>query len=350
MLLSGVRHAGRLLHGAAWLAVAVLLSALVLSACVDAASATPEKKEIFVLGTYVSVTAYGEQAETGIEAALAEFRDVEARMTRFAGESEISAVNASAGEAPVEVSPGTLEVLRTALAYGEKSGGAFDITVTPLLSAWGFGDEKAGERFRVPAQAEIDAARALVDYRRVEITPDGKVYLPEKGMALDLGGVAKGFAIERAASALREAGVESALINAGGSVKAIGTRPDGKPWRIGIQHPRQADGILGVVPIADGEVVITSGDYQRYFEVDGRRYNHIIDPATGYPATKLMGVSIVGQDALVADCLSTAVFVMGYDEGERLLAEVGGFEMVAMTAEGELRLTAGLAERGEFSS
>jgi FAD:protein FMN transferase len=154
--------------------------------------------------------------------------------------------------------------------------------------------------------------------------------------------------VERAAAALRNAGVQGALINAGGSVKALGRRPDGNPWRVGIQHPREADGVLAIIPMADGEVVITSGDYQRYFQADGRRYHHIIDPDTGYPAEAMIGVSLIGQDAFIADTLSTAIFVKGLEEGRELLQRDDAFEYVAYTPEAELEVSPGLRERAEI--
>jgi FAD:protein FMN transferase len=349
VVLSTFVHVGRRLRGSAWFFFGLVSLALILSGCPSAAPPPPITREAYVLGTFVTISAHGPNAETAIDAAYAEFNRVEERMSRFRPESEIGRVNENAGLQPVQVSEDTLHVVRTALDYGDRTGGAFDITVGPLLEVWGFGNEPQATRFNLPSQFEIDAARALVGYEKLEITDAGEIYLPQRGMMLDLGGIAKGYALERAADAMRGAGVDGALINAGGSVKAIGNRPNGQPWRVGIQHPREADGILGIVPMADGEVVITSGDYQRYFEVDGRRYHHIVDPATGFPAQELLGVSLVGQDAFVADILSTAVFVVGLEEGQAMIEAENGFGIVAMTPDEQLHVTPALAERGEFS-
>lgn len=341
--LSALRAGGRVS-----LLLLALAVALAVTGCADSVVvATPLKREIYALGTIVTITAYGPEAERALDLAANEFRSVERTMSRFAPDSEVAEINRQAGSREVEVSPATLEVLGLALRYGDLSGGALDVTVTPLMEAWGFGGDEHEEVARLPSEAELEEARALVDYRRVEVRADGKVFLPEAGMALDLGAVAKGYAVERAAATLREAGVRGALINAGGTVKGIGNRPDGRPWRVGLQDPLRPEEVMNIISLADGEAVVTSGDYQRFIEVDGRRYSHIIDPATGYPAERLASVTIVGGDAFVADALSTAVFVMGFEDGARLLSAERGTEMVAVTKDGQKLTTGGLGARLE---
>jgi thiamine biosynthesis lipoprotein len=216
------------------------------------------------------------------------------------------------GNPPDEV----LAVLRTAQTVAAASGGAFDSTVLPLTELWSF---DAGGR--VPSEVQIERARRRVDFSRVSIGGDGGVVLPED-FRFDLGGIAKGAVVDLTAGYLHEQGYEDYLIDAGGDILVSGLKQGRTPWRIAIRHPRDSGDVLGVLTIGHrGEriAVVTSGDYERYFELDGRRYHHILDPRSGFPAQALVSVTIVASTCTLADALSTAVFVLGPEEGLELL-------------------------------
>lgn len=221
--------------------------------------------------------------------------------------SEIHQAN-HAGSSPVSLSEDTRELLEEALALCGETGGALDVTVYPVVRAWGF---TAGD-YRVPEAKEVSALLEKVGYDRAELNGD-RLTLPE-GTELDLGAVAKGYTGDRLMELFREAGISSAIVELGGNVQALGAKPDGESWRIAVQAPE--GGYAGVLEITD-KAVVTSGGYQRYFEKDGETYIHIIDPSTGYPArTGLASVTIVADSGLLGDGLSTALFVMGREKAE----------------------------------
>ena len=228
--------------------------------------------------------------------------------------------------------------------------GALDITIYPVVRAWGFTANDVDYEYRVLGDDEISELLALVDYRKVEIS-DNSVTLGE-GMMLDLGAVAKGYASDRIAGYLRQNGVTSALLNLGGNVYALGKKPNGTEWTIGVADPTNG-GYLGSMQVAD-MAVVTSGGYERFFTgSDGVRYHHIIDPSTGRPAESgLASVTVVGDSGARCDALSTALFVMGPDAAYDYWREHGGFEAVFLTADGELFVTAGLEDnfitQGEY--
>lgn len=261
-------------------------------------------------------------------------------------DTEVLRINRRAGLEPVAVSEDTLKVIREGLRYGELTGGAFDITVAPLIRLWGFG---TGEE-RVPAAEEIEAVLPAVDYSRVEIHAGtgSAVYLPSPEMGIDVGGIAKGYAADEAARVLREAGVRNAILDFGGDIVTIGGRPDGSPWRIGIQHPSgERNRFVGILSSRD-ESVVSSGAYERFFHEDGVRYHHIFDPSTGYPSDSgLTSVTAIGADAMKTDVLSTAIFVMGLEAGLALLDSLPGYEGILATEDMRVFVTAGIADRFE---
>jgi thiamine biosynthesis lipoprotein len=289
----------------------------------------------FMMDTYVSIRAFGEAAESAVAAAFEEMRRVEALMSRFIPTSDVSRVNQAAGAEPVQVSEEAFMLIERALEWSEASGGAFDVTIGPVVDAWGFG----GDDPRVPDPDALAKAVALVSFRAIELDPVRKtVRLATPGMCLDLGGIAKGYAADRAAAVLRERGVKHALIDAGGNIVAVGSRPDGTPWHIGIRDPRGSsptDTIGPVVEVSDAAVV-TSGDYERFFIAEGQRYHHIFDPKTGMPANLAESVTIVAPNSLDADALSTAVFVLGPSEGLKILEGLEGVSAMVVDSRGQL--------------
>ncbi|MEW5865482.1 MAG: FAD:protein FMN transferase [Bacillota bacterium] len=298
----------------------------------------------FLMDTYVSIRAVGPGARQAVGAAFDEMRRVEALTSRFVATSDVSRINQGAGGDPVQVSDETFMLLDRALKCSELSGGAFDITIGPVVDAWGFGTDKP----HVPDAPTLARALSLVNWRALELNPEGKtVRLPLPGMSIDLGGIAKGYAADRAATVLRDHGIQHALIDAGGNIAAVGTRPDGKPWRIGIRDPRgenPADTIGPVIVVKDAAVV-TSGDYERFFVDNGQRYHHIFDPSTGKPASLARSATVIAKNSCDADMLSTAVFVLGPEKGLKVAESLDGVFAMVVGADGNLSFSAGFPGR-----
>lgn len=308
---------------------------LLLTACGQSSA----QQQFFAMDTVMSITAYGSAAEDALAAAVEEINALERLLSRTAADSEISALNAAAPD-PVPVSEATAQVLSLASEWYAKTGGAFDVTIAPVSAAWGFGG--AGT-CRVPSQGELEELLALVDGGALTVGSDTAA-LEKSGMAVDLGGVAKGYAGGRAEQVLRSYGVESALLDLGHNITVIGRKPDGSLWRIAVQDP-SSSGAVGVLSLEDCSAV-TSGGYQRYFEQDGVTYHHILDPRTGYPADSgLASATVVCADPGVADVLSTAVFVLGEADALDLWRAEGGFELVLVTQDGRVVVTEGLSGR-----
>ena len=292
-----------------------------------------------LMDTQVNLQLYCSGAREGERIKIALFGEME-RLEKLLSYgdpgSEVAAINCAAGEKAVAVSPETAAVIREALAHSELSAGAFDPTIAPLLELWGF---REGD-YRIPAPEELAEAAAAVDYRAVE-AGEGAVRLARQGMALDLGGIAKGYIVDRGLDLLARRGVEHALINAGGDVGILGPKADGSPWRVGIKHPR-SEALLAVIPWDKRGAIVTSGDYERFFERDGLRYHHILDPQSGQPASALVSVTVVAPTAVQADALSTALFVLGPERGMVLVEELPGVEALLVNPRLELLISSGL--------
>jgi len=283
------------------------------------------QSSMILMDTVVDVRVDGPNSAALVDRVFQLMAELENLFSRFVPESEVSAINRRAGEW-VEVSPLTLELIELGMKMGRITAGAFDITVGAVLDLWGFGSDLR----RVPGEEELQGALATVGFDQVEVDRENSAVRIPQGTILDLGGIAKGFIVDQGIKLLREAGVERALINAGGDISVIGRRPDGMPWRVGVQDPDQPSSIRFILPL-DDQSVVTSGDYQRYFMVGNERYHHIIDPSTGYPARGLRSVTIVGDDPAVCDALSTAVFVLGWEKGRTLVEALPGIEAILIS-------------------
>lgn len=296
------------------------------------------KTSFFAMDTYISLTAYGENGDTALEDAQSKMEELEALWSTTDENSEIYALNSSRGET-VTVSNETRDLLEFALSMADETDGALEPTIYPVLLAWGF---TTGEN-RIPKEDELQTLLQDVGYERIKIEGN-EVTVPD-GMKLDMGAVGKGCTGDVLVGILKEAGVTSALLDLGGNVQVIGTKPDGSRWRLGLRNPFDAEGYLGVLEIADAAVV-TSGSYERYFiGDDGKRYGHIIDPSTGYPAENgLASVTIVAKEGKVCDALSTSLFIMGREKAEAYWREQGDFDMILITDEGELYITEGISD------
>ena len=307
------------------------LTALALAAC---GAQKPQEISLFAMDTYMTLSAYGDNAGEALTAASQEINRLEATLSRTIDTSDISRLNA--GEA-VSVQQETRELLLRALSLAEETGGTFDVTVAPLVTLWGITSDAP----HVPTQEEIDALLPLVGSDHVRM--DTEVTLDD-GCAVDLGGIAKGYASRQVAHILRAYGVTSAVVSLGGNVYVCGSRPDGAPWNVGIQDP-SGTGYAATVALTDC-FAVTSGGYQRYFVAeDGTVYQHILDPRTGRPAdSDLLSVTVISDDGTAADAYSTALYVMGKQEAVSFWRTHGGFDLILITADGRLLYTPGLSD------
>jgi len=313
----------------------IFILLLLLSGC----SSKPVQQQFFAMDTVMSITAYGNGAEDAVTAAMTKVNELEGLLSRTRTGSEVTALYLAAPES-VPLSADTLRVLALTREWHEKTGGAFDVTIAPVAAAWGFGG--SGE-YQVPAPEKLEELLAMVDGSSLTLT-ESSAALPAKGMEVDLGGIAKGYAAAQAEQVLRDHGIESALLDLGRNITVIGTKPDGTDWRVAVQDPADSSGAVGVLSLRDRSAV-TSGGYQRYFEQDGVVYHHIIDPRTGYPAESgLISATVVCADSALADLLSTAVFVLGEEAALNLRQTEGGFDLILVTDDNRVVVTGGLAD------
>ena len=315
----------------------------------------PSRAE-FALGTICLVNLYEQGTNRAYQEIFNRIREIENRMSVNIPGSDVSRVNAAAGIEPVRVHEDVFTVIERALYFAEISGGAFDPTVGPLVSLWGIGTENQ----RVPRQPEIDEAVSLINWRNIELDRQRlSVFLKYPGMALDLGAIAKGYAADEAAAAAKKTGIKQALFDLGGDIVACGIKKDKSPWRVGIQNPNGRRGaFIGILNVS--AAVVTSGVYERFFEKDGTRYHHIFSPFNGYPAqpkqaaqltqaaqlkqaadNELLSVTVIADNAMDADALSTAVFVLGYEKGRALIESLPGTDAVFIFKDLSVRKTNG---------
>jgi len=267
----------------------------------------PLVRSRLMMGTIIEITAYDRGAESAIVAAFTRMQQIEAAIGRDEF-SDLTRLAAQAGGPPLKVSDDTWQILSLAAEYWRKTDGAFDVTVNPLLELWGFGYDGEGN---FPEPATLNAALPKVGSDKLLLFPDKRqIRLAKPGMSLTVGGVAKGYAVEEAASVLRKSGVKNAMINGGSSIKVIGDGPGGRGWRIGVENPREAGRLIGVIVLHSGEAMGTSADNKRFFIRDSHRYSHIIDPRTGWPAPEKMAlVTVVTKNAATADMITKALFL-----------------------------------------
>ncbi|MBE5877425.1 MAG: FAD:protein FMN transferase [Lachnospiraceae bacterium] len=295
-------------------------------------------QSIFAMDTYMDLTAYGENSEGAVEAAIAEIHRLDALFSTGNETSEVYIINQ---EKSGVLSEDYAYLFGRSMELWETTNGIFDITVYPVMRAWGFVDKS----YRVPEETELLELLDFVDTSKVVYHKEtGRIELPMQA-EIDFGGIAKGYTSMRVSQVMKEQGVESAIVNLGGNVQTVGEKPDGSKWKVAIKSPYEDIPYLGVLAIGE-TAVITSGGYERYFEEDGKRYHHIIDTRTGYPAQSgLISVTIVCEDGALADGLSTSLYVMGKDEAIAYWrAHHKEFEAVICTQEDKLYVTEGLQD------
>ncbi len=289
-----------------------------------------------IMGTVVEITVSSgkmpqREAERAVGAAFEAIHRVDDLMSTYKPDSEVSRLNAAAGGDAIAVDPWTSEVLAESLRVYRLAHGAFDISVGSVLSAWGFAP--GGEK-RVPTDAEIEAAMSSVGPEKIELDAEENTVRLAPGTRIVLGGIAKGFAADKAVDALKEHGIANALVNAGGDIYCLGEKRSGNPWKIGIRHPADQGRLISQLQLQD-VAVATSGSYENYFESGGTRYSHIIDPRTGRPVREVPSTTVIAPNCTLADALSTSIFVLGPKEGVRLLDSVPGVEGIVIAGAGD---------------
>ena len=305
----------------------------------DADEEAEVSKDLFAMDTYMTLTAYGEHAQEAVDKAAERVEELDALLSTGDENSEIYQLNQS-GEATLSEEGGYL--VERALELYQKTDGAFDIAIYPVMQAWGFPTQE----YHVPDDATLKEKLALADASKVNYDKDTrKISFGQDGMEIDLGGIAKGYTSSQIMQIYQDCGVTSGLVNLGGNVQALGCKTDGSKWRVAIQSPDDTEDYLGILEI-ENQAVITSGGYERYFEEDGVTYHHIIDPATGYPADSgLISVTIVSDDGTLADGLSTSLFIMGEEKAAQFWRENSDeFETIMETSDGKLYVTEGIAD------
>jgi len=320
------------------------LALLIICGCVIAALAwwhgrQPQtvQRSRMIMGTLVEISVTGRnglELHRLIDRAFAEMERLERLMSAQIATSEVARLN---GVSDLEVSRETREVIEVGLQVARRSQGAFDMTLGRLVKLWNI----TGTQPRVPEVEAIEAALEGVGPDALQVKGT-RIVKKQAELQLELGGIAKGYAVEAAAEVLRAAELDFGAVNAGGDMTLVG-RPPQRDWRIGIRHPRQSQQLLATLVVPAGAVV-TSGDYERYFEFEGRRYHHLFDPHTGYPARGCQSVTVWAEDATHADALATAAFVLGPEQGLQFLEEWPGAEGLLVNAQGEVRFTSGLRE------
>ena len=323
---------------------AVACSVLLLAGC-DAATppaATQVERARVAMGSELKLTAWtGNEpaAVAAFEEVFAEFDRLESLLSVWRDGSDLQRLNAAAGQHPVPVSAETIEALTVARQVGDWTEGKFDITFAPLSDLWKFDHDQDDS---IPSQADIQQRLPLIDYRQVEFDPAARTaFVHRKGMRVHFGGVGKGYAVDRAVAILRKRGLVDFMVQAGGDMY-VGGRHGDRMWRLGIQDPRGPGGSSFASVELSNATFSTSGDYERFFIRDGRRYHHILDPDRGEPATGCRSVTIVSDRAVLADGLSTGVFVLGPAKGMALIERLPEVEGVIVTAENEVLISSGL--------
>ena len=297
-------------------------------------------RQLFAMDTVMTITAYGDNADQAVEDAAGEIERLDVLLSTENEKSEIYALNK---KGTGELSKDGIYLVEKSIELWENTGGAFDITIYPIMQAWGF----TTKDYRVPAEDELEELLSLVNSGNINVdeTTD-TVSFAKEGMQIDLGGIAKGYASQQIMEIFNTDGIESGIVNLGGNVQVLGKKPDGSEWKIAIENPKDTDSVLGYFEGSD-VAVVTSGGYERYFEEDGKSYHHIIDPSTGYPAdTGIISVTIVAPDGTEADGLSTSLFVMGVHKAEDYWRNHREeFQFVIQDESGKLYITSDLAEK-----
>jgi thiamine biosynthesis lipoprotein len=295
------------------------------------------------MGTLVSITAVGRTHDLANDAITSGFQEVkrlEQMLSTWIPDSELSKVNAAAGRSAVRVSLETMVLVRKALQIAEITDGAFNIAIGPAVDAWNISAEP-----RLPTTAELAALKPLVDLQKVHTDVwERTIQLEQHGMRIDVGGIGKGYAADQAVAMMRKTGAVAGVVALSGDIKTFGRLPNGGAFPVGIQHPRKDGEILAEIDLQD-EAISTAGDYERFFDKDGVRYHHILDPQTLQPARGCQSVSVIAKEGVWADGLDTGIFVLGAQRGMELVEQLEDVEAIIVDSEGRVLISSGLRNR-----
>lgn len=295
-----------------------------------------------LMGTVVKISLYDNTDSKILDKAFDRVKEIEKLVSANESGTEIDSINNAAGKNAVKVTSTTFNVIEKGLEYSILSEGDFDVTVGPLVKLWSIGLEGA----KVPTQAEIDSTLPLIDFNSLELNKQEQtVFLKNENMAIDLGAIAKGFTADEIAKLLTDNGVKSAIIDLGGNVFTLGTKPSGDDWTIGVQNPFNDRGdIIGTIKV-NNKTVVTSGIYERYIEKDNVKYHHLLNPDTGYPYDNdIAGISIITEKSTDADALSTTIFAKGINDGLALVESLDGVDAIFIGKDYKIYITAGLKD------
>lgn len=322
--------------------LASLLLAGSLTACGGTAAQEMQSIQVFAMDTVMGLRACGGETEAALAAAEDEIYRLDEALSRTREDSAVSRLNSAAGGTPVDVGEELRDLIARALDFSAATDGAFDITLAPVSSAWGFTEDT----YRVPEDAELALLLPCVGAEHVHLE-EGTVVSLDQGTRIDLGAIAKGYASDRMAAIYQEHGITHGIVDLGGNTWVCGGNLEGEPWQIGIQDPARPAGALAGILEASDAFAVTSGGYQRYFTgPDGTVYQHILDPKTGWPVQgDLLSVTIVADNGTMADAYSTALYVMGREAAQDFWRQNGGFDMVLITKDGQVLYTPGLADK-----
>ncbi|WP_242824193.1 FAD:protein FMN transferase [[Clostridium] dakarense] len=305
------------------------------------------RTEIF-MGTAVTIKIYDNQDEKIMDKVFKRVKEMEDLVSINKDGTELDRLNENAGIKPINVSDFTLEIIEKGLEYSRLSNGGYDITIGPLVKLWSIGLPEA----KVPTEQEIKETIKYVDYSKVKINKSkNEIFLAEKGMIIDLGSIAKGYAADEIAKLLKDEGVKKAIIDFGGNIYALGSKEKDKKWKVGIQNPFDERGnIVGSIKIEDKSLV-TTGVYERFIKEDETTYHHILNPKTGYPfETNIQGVSIIADKSIDADALSTLIFTEGLENGLKLIESLDGIDAIFITDKKEVFITDGIKNNFELTN
>ncbi|MEE8359828.1 MAG: FAD:protein FMN transferase [Candidatus Omnitrophota bacterium] len=324
----------------------LILSILITTSCADKGSLTQSR---LIMDTVVTIQ-IGHQnraiARKALGRAFDKIEQLASSLNRHNEKSEISLINQAGNKRPIAVSNETEAILRRAVSLSDLTQGAFDVTIQPLTSLWREYESKE----LMPPEREIRKALRKVGYKNIDIRQAGRIRLRKRGMKLDLSAIAKGYIVDQAVATLRDYGIESGLVDAGGDIYCFGSSEEKDDWKIGVKHPRN-EFLLGSIRLSE-KAIATSGDYERNFKINGKKYSHILDPRTGYPAShQAISVTVIADDCMTADGLATAISVIGLREGMDLVERLSGIEAVIITesANGSIAvaISSGLEEKYE---
>lgn len=321
----------------------ILISGLVLlltSCAKEVVNDISQKRTTYALGTIITIDLMGEGSDRIMTKLINRISEIEGEVSSKVVSSELIKIKEQAGKSSVAISEDTYNIIQTALEYARISEGKFDPTIGPIIELWGIGTDNA----RVPKLYEIEKAVKLVNYKKVILNNEKReVYLEMSGMSLELGGIAKGYVADELVEILKEESIKSAMLSLGGNIYAYGDKKGGKAWKVAIQAPyKNTNSYFGYLEVHN-KTVVTSGPYQRYFEKDGYIYAHIFNALTGYPIeSKVLSVTIVGENSMRADALSTILFTMSIEEGLELIENTQDVECIYVDDNKRVWLSSGL--------